>query len=150
VSLVISAADLAAMRRHGEREYPHEACGLIGGVWEGTERQVRRLIPVANARLDSPRNRYLIEPEAFRQATDELGRTGLDVLGVYHSHPDHPAQPSAFDREHAWPRLSYVIVSVAGGKSGALKHWVLDDDRAAFHEEAVTINEGMTSWQSRY
>ena len=113
-------------------------------------RQVRRLIPVANARQDSPRNRYLIDPDAFRRATVELERTGLDVLGVYHSHPDHPAQPSAFDREHAWPRLSYVIVSVAGGTSGALTHWVLDDDRVAFHEEGVTINEGMTSWQSRY
>ena len=149
MTLVLSSADLDAIRRHGAREYPHEACGLLGGVWEGTVKQVRRLIPVVNARLDSPRNRYLIEPDAFRRATDELRRAGLDVVGVYHSHPDHPARPSAFDREHAWPRLSYLIVSVTRGGSGDLTHWVLDDDRGAFHQETVTIHEGMTSWQSQ-
>lgn len=149
MSLLISARNLAAIRRHGEADYPHEACGLIGGVWDGSVKRVVRLVPVANARADSPRNRYLIDPEVFRRTAGQLERDGLDVVGVYHSHPDHPARPSAFDREHAWPRFSYVIVSVTGGRSAALTHWVLADDRSAFQEEPVTIDEGTVTWQSR-
>jgi proteasome lid subunit RPN8/RPN11 len=69
------------------------------------------------------------------------------VLGVYHSHPDHPPAPSAFDREHAWPWLSYVIVAVGQGRAGDVKSWVLTDDRAAFDEEPITSEERKVVWQ---
>jgi proteasome lid subunit RPN8/RPN11 len=149
MTLVLDARHAAAIRRHGEADYPAEACGLIGGAVEGGgDRKVAvQLVPLANQRSDSARNRYLIDPESFRRAQERLDRDGLEVLGVYHSHPDHPAVPSAFDREHAWPWLSYVIVAVAGGRAGELQSWVLADDRAGFAAEAMTIEERNTVCQ---
>src|SRR2546430_7306105 len=74
-------------------------------------------------------------------------RDGLEVIGVYHSHPDHPPAPSAFDREHAWPWLSYVIVGVGQGRAGELKSWVLAHDRGTFDQEPITSEERKVGWQ---
>jgi proteasome lid subunit RPN8/RPN11 len=141
VAVIVSAEQLAEIRRHAEAVYPHEGCGLMGGATDGVGRRVVRLVPVPNARDDSPRNRYLIEPEEFLRAQATLEREGLDVVGVYHSHPDHPARPSAFDEEHAWPRLSYVIVGVTRGAAADARSWVLADDRDGFVEESIIIEE---------
>jgi proteasome lid subunit RPN8/RPN11 len=146
--LVVGDQHVAAIRKHGEVDYPHEACGLMGGKVEGERTVVRALVPLTNERSDSARNRYLIDPEAFRGAQKTLDGEGLEIVGVYHSHPDHPAVPSAFDREHAWPRLSYVIVAVAAGRSGDMKSWRLSDDRAAFTEEPITLEPRKVVWQS--
>jgi proteasome lid subunit RPN8/RPN11 len=149
VTLALDARQLAAIRRHGEADYPHEACGLIGGH-AGEDRKIAvQLVPLSNARLDSRRSRYLIAPEAFRRAEALLARDDLEVLGVYHSHPDHPAVPSAFDREHAWPWLSYVIVGVARGQAQDARSWTLADDRGAFNEEALIIEDRKVVWQSQ-
>ncbi len=152
MTLVLESSHLEAIRRHGEAAYPEEACGLIGGLWGGEGEEGRKaaviLVPLANARRDSPRSRYRIEPESFRRAQQKLDRDELEVIGVYHSHPDHPPSPSAYDREHAWPRLSYVIVEVRGGKAAALRSWVLADDRARFVDEPITHEEGKVAWQS--
>jgi proteasome lid subunit RPN8/RPN11 len=147
VTLVLDPRHVAAIGRHGEADYPAEACGLIGGTLEGGRKVAVQLVPLANRRTDSARNRYLIDPESFRRAEQRLDRDGLEVIGVYHSHPDHPPEPSAFDREHAWPWLSYVIVGVERGRAGALKSWVLADDRARFVEEAVTLEERKAVWR---
>jgi proteasome lid subunit RPN8/RPN11 len=149
MTLILSAEDLGAIRQHGERDYPREACGLLGGTWDGDVKRVSRVLALANARHDSPRNRYLIEPEPFLRAAKDLEQAGLEVLGVYHSHPNHPARPSEFDREHAWPRLSYVIVRVAGGVAAEATNWVLADDRTSFQEESMVITERTVSWQSQ-
>ena len=98
MTLVLDARHVAAIRRHGEADYPAEACGLIGGALEGDRKVAVQLVPLVNRRTDSARNRYLIDPESFRRAQERLERDGLDVIGVYHSHPDHPPAPSAFDR----------------------------------------------------
>ncbi len=147
MTLVLDPRHVAAIGRHGEADYPAEACGLIGGTLDGERKVAVQLVPLANRRSDSARNRYLIDPESFRRAERRLDRDGLDVIGVYHSHPDHPPEPSAFDREHAWPWLSYVIVGVERGRAGALKSWVLADDRTRFVEEIVTIEERKAVWQ---
>jgi proteasome lid subunit RPN8/RPN11 len=147
VTLVLDARHAAAIRRHGEADYPAEACGLIGGTIEDDRKVAVQLVPLANGRTDSARNRYLIDPDSFRRAQDRLDRDGLEVIGVYHSHPDHPPAPSAFDREHAWPWLSYAIVAVEQGRAGALKSWVLAEDRGTFQEEVVTIEERKAVWQ---
>lgn len=147
MTLVLDPRHVAAIGRHGEADYPAEACGLIGGTLEGGRKVAVQLVPLANRRTDSARNRYLIDPESFRRAEQRLDRDGLEVIGVYHSHPDHPPEPSAFDREHAWPWLSYVIVGVERGRAGALKSWVLADDRARFVEEAVTLEERKAVWR---
>jgi len=148
VTLVLAPAYAAAIRKHGEGDYPNEACGLMAGRSEGDLGVVSRLVPLLNERRDSLRNRYHIDPLAYLRAQAELDRAGLDVLGVYHSHPDHPARPSEFDREHAWPRLSYVIVGVARGQAAELKSWRLADDRSAFTEEPILVEERKVAWQS--
>lgn len=147
MTIVLDARQAAAIRRHGEADYPAEACGLIGGEIDGDRKVVLQLVPLTNQRTDSARNRYLIDPESFRRAQERLDRDGIEVLGVYHSHPDHPPAPSAFDREHAWPWLSYVIVGVRAGRADEMKSWVLADDRGTFDEESITIEERKAVWQ---
>jgi proteasome lid subunit RPN8/RPN11 len=126
------------IRDHGARDYPHECCGAMLGLDHGADREVRALFPLINRRDDSPRNRFAITPEDFRQAERAATDNGVDMLGWYHSHPDHPARPSEFDREHAWPWYSYVIVSVAAGKPEDLTSWRLEDDRSKFQPEPVS------------
>src|SRR3989449_5073529 len=139
--LVPDPRHAAAIGRHGEADYPAEACGLIGGAIEGDRKIAVQLVPLANGRTDSARNRYLIDPESFRRAQGRLDRDGLEVIGVYHSHPDHPPAPSAFDREHAWPWLSYAIVAGAQGRAGGLKSWGPPGDPRAFDQETITSQE---------
>jgi proteasome lid subunit RPN8/RPN11 len=148
MTLVLGSRELAAIRQHGETDYPAEACGLMGGTREGDRVLVTRLVPLTNTRTDSAHNRYLIDPEEYLRAQRDLDAAGIEIVGVYHSHPDHPAQPSEFDREHAWPRTSYVIVAVARGRAGDLRSWRLADDRSAFHEQPITSEERKVAWQS--
>ena len=147
MTLLLDSRHLSAIRRHGEADYPAEACGLIGGSVDGHRKTAVQLVPLVNQRTDSARNRYLIDPESFRRGEERLERDGLDVIGVYHSHPDHPPVPSAFDREHAWPRLSYVIVGIERGRAADTKSWVLADDRGTFEEEEITNEERKVVWR---
>jgi len=126
------------IRKHGTKDYPNECCGAMLGTDDGSgDRQVLSLFPLINRRDDSPRNRFSITPEDFRAAERVAAERGLDLLGWYHSHPDHPARPSEFDREHAWPWYSYVIISVDGGVPKDLTSWRLEDDRSKFQPEEV-------------
>ncbi|HLX10585.1 MAG TPA: M67 family metallopeptidase [Thermoanaerobaculia bacterium] len=134
-ALAVSAADMAAIGRHAERTYPEECCGfLLGEARDGFTR-VARIVPAANERGDSRHNRFVMSPETVLAAHKEARAAGLAVVGYYHSHPDHPAAPSEFDREHAWPGLSYLIVSVQAGQVDQARSWRLRDDRARFEEE---------------
>ncbi len=135
--VLVSPQDLERMGRHGEASYPEECCGFLIGRTVEEETVVERVLSVDNERQDSRHNRFLIHPETVLAAHKEARAAGLDVVGYYHSHPDHPARPSEFDREHAWPGLSYVIVSVAGGKVAETRSWRLSDDRERFEEEAL-------------
>jgi proteasome lid subunit RPN8/RPN11 len=133
------------IRDHGARDYPNECCGaMLGTDNDAAGREVRSLFPLINRRDDSPRNRFSITPEDFRAAEKAAAERGLDLLGWYHSHPDHPARPSEFDREHAWPWYSYVIVSVDGGAPRDLTSWQMEDDRSSFQPETVVL-EGVAS-----
>jgi proteasome lid subunit RPN8/RPN11 len=125
------------IRRQAELAYPAECCGVLAGRI-GPVKEVLRLRPVANGRDDDP-HRYLISAEHLRSATRELGSSGLEILGFYHSHPDHPAAPSLFDQEHAWPWYSYIIVRVDRGRSGDITSWVLSDDRSAMRPEPLDV-----------
>ncbi len=102
-----------SIRGYGAKDYPNETCGAMLGVDGEEGREVRALFPLTNRRDDSPRNRFSITADDFRAAERAAKEQGLDLVGWYHSHPDHPAKPSEYDREHAWPWYSYVIVSVA-------------------------------------
>lgn len=137
MTLRLSGALIEEIRRAGERAYPAECCGLLAGQ-PGAVKEVFRLVPMTNRRTDDP-HRYLISPDDLRRVEVELQSAGLEVLGSYHSHPDHPAAPSAFDTEHAWPWYSYLIVRVDEGRAAELTSWVLDDNRSVMHSESVDV-----------
>jgi proteasome lid subunit RPN8/RPN11 len=137
---------LEKIRQHGEESYPHECCGALLGLDADGEvvpargaRQVLEIFPVKNRREDSPRNRFSVTSEDVREADRAACVQGLGVIGWYHSHPDHPARPSEYDREHAWPWYSYIIVSVESGKAQDLTSWRLQDDRSRFLPEVVEM-----------
>lgn len=137
MSLRLDPAGLEQVHAHLARAYPEEGCGVLVGRDEGARRVVERVVVFGNQREDSRRNRYLISPEQLLQVEREARLEGLDVVGFFHSHPDHPAFPSAFDLEHAWPYYSYLIVSVAEGRAGEARAWRLAPDRSRFEPEAI-------------
>jgi len=113
---------------------------LLGHDGAGA-REVVGIIALENRREESRHNRYLIAPEQFLSADRTARAAGLDVIGFFHSHPDHPAKPSAFDLQHAWPYYSYMIVNVTRGTAGELRSFRLADDRSGFEEEKVELRE---------
>ncbi len=127
----------SGIRAHGEAAYPHECCGALLGCHTGADRETRALLPLLNRRTDSPQNRFSVSAADVRAAEQAAAAQGLDLIGWYHSHPDHPAQPSDYDREHAWPWYSYVIVSVHSGHGAELTAWRLAEDRSAFEHEPL-------------
>ena len=130
---------LSRIHVHGEQAYPEEGAGFMLGS-DGEERKVIELIPLSNAREDAARrNRYLFTPEDYLKAEMEAERLGLSLIGVFHSHPDHPNRPSEFDREWAQPYFSYVITSVRSGKALESRSWRLAEDRSEFQEEQITL-----------
>ena len=131
---------LKEIQAHGEQAYPEEGAGLLLGSQDGERNRVVALVKLPNSReAAARRNRYLLTAEDYLRGEEEADRRGLEVLGVFHSHPDHPNQPSEFDREWAWPALSYLITSVASGRAGESRSWRLAGDRDGFLEERLII-----------
>jgi len=157
MKLRLRPADVEAMRAHGGRDYPNECCGILLGTVDGEGKRVVEVVPLANLRqdprraqellpLDDPgreteKNRFLIDPLEQMRVEKGARERQLDVLGYYHSHPDHPARPSNYDRDHAWPWYSYVIIAVDRGVSKDVTSWVLAEDRSAFGEEVLAIGD---------
>jgi proteasome lid subunit RPN8/RPN11 len=138
MALEITREQLEEMGRHGARAYPNECCGALLGVADGDAKQVRALLALDNRREgEAARTRFLVTAEDHLRAEKEARAQGLDIVGWYHSHPDHPARPSEFDREHAWPWYSYVVVRVAGGEPQEATSWVLAEDRSRFLPEPL-------------
>ena len=131
--LVLTKTVDAAIRAHGRETFPHECCGAM----LGRDGVVREAYALPNTTEAGPRRRFLVRPDDYRVAERRAREAGLDLQGFYHSHPDHPARPSQFDHDHAWPSFSYVIVSVMAGEDTQLTSWRLKDDRSAFDEEVV-------------
>jgi proteasome lid subunit RPN8/RPN11 len=127
----------AAIRAHGRDAFPHECCGAL----LGKDGIVHETFALPNTTEEGPRRRFLVRPDDYRAAEKRARDTGLELLGFYHSHPDHPARPSQYDLDHAWPSFSYVIVSVMSGADQALTSWQLKDDRSVFDEEPVTYGD---------
>ena len=130
---------IAQIQAHGARHYPEEGAGLILGKYEVDGRTAESLIQLKNSsRPDSRHNRYIIEAKDVLAGEDHAEKLGLDVIGVFHSHPDHPAQPSDFDLEWALPNFSYIITSVCDGKAVSSRSWCISDD-GSFIEEGLCI-----------
>ena len=133
---------LEQIQAHGEAAYPEEGAGLLFGREKEGVRKVADIFPLTNSREDEARhNRYLITPQDMLRGEQESSRRNLDVLGVFHSHPDHPAQPSEFDREWGMPFFSYVITSVKDGKADESRSWRRRNDRESFEEEEIVIHD---------
>lgn len=148
VKLNLTAAQRDALTKHGESGYPDEICGFLLGTQEGEVKTVREVVPAENTweQVDQRRRRFLIGPDVFLREDRRSRAAGWQILGFYHSHPDHPARPSETDREEAWPGYSYAILSVRAGQAAELTSWQLKVDRSGYDEEAVVLSP---EWRGR-
>jgi cysteine synthase B len=137
-TVVVPDEVMAAIRQHGVASYPDECCGAMIGDESGV---VIEALPLSNTTTDERRRRFLIGPDAYRAAEKHASATGRTLIGFYHSHPNHPAVPSAFDLAHAWPNLRYLIVSVRGGRAEEARTWRLREDRSSFEEETIASEQ---------
>ena len=135
--LTISARVDEAIRRHGEETYPHECCGALVGRGD----VVTDTVALPNTTDEGPRRRFLVRPSDYRLAERRATELGGELLGFYHSHPDHPARPSQYDLDHAWPTFAYIIVAVADGTATDMTVWHLQEDRSRFEEGSLKHGE---------
>jgi proteasome lid subunit RPN8/RPN11 len=138
--IFLKAEAEAAIRAEGERAWPNECCGFLLGFLAGREKRADLILPVENSwEAGEQYRRFVIRAEDFIRAEREARRQNREILGIYHSHPDHPARPSEYDQEQALPFYSYVIVAVQKGKAAELTSWELTGNRDQFLEEEVTL-----------
>jgi proteasome lid subunit RPN8/RPN11 len=129
----------STIRSEGQKAYPNECCGVLMGLIESETKMVKQTQAIHNAQTDSEQyHRFLITPEDMLAAEQAARKLGLDVIGFYHSHPDCPAAPSDYDKDHALPFYSYVIVSVEKGEAKELTSWELAIDRSVFSPEKIS------------
>ena len=140
--IILTKQIIDEFQSHGEQEFPHECCGFILGNFTSDDQgEALEYIPASNTKEENRERRFLIDPMAYQKAEDKADEQGLSVISIVHSHPDHPDKPSEFDREHAWPGFSYIIIAVHAGRAVSFKSWQLSQDRSHFNEEYVTIKE---------
>ena len=123
--------------------YPLETCGLLIGNQRGAEVAVSEAVPARNLETRCPRRRYYLDPAAFLEAERRAGRSGREIVGIWHSHPDRDARPSATDLHHAWAGWSYLIVAVSRAMDTDMRSWRLDD-QPRFVEEVLIPEPGNT------
>ena len=140
--IILTKKIIDEFQSHGEEEFPHECCGFIlGNFTKDGQGEALKYIPASNSKEENRERRFLIDPIVYQDAEDKADELGLSVISIVHSHPDHPDKPSEFDREHAWPGFSYIIIAVHSGRAVSFKSWQLSQDRSHFNEEYVTIKE---------
>jgi len=139
--IALRTKTLAEIREHGREAYPEECCGALLGVETKGTARVARVERIENARREERRRRYRIEPLEYARVERLADAEGLSVLGFYHSHPDHPAVPSEYDREHGLPFFHYVVVAVGAESSGEAASYVLSEDRGVFEREEVLVED---------
>jgi len=135
LSLQPGVAD--AIRAHGVETYPNECCGAL----IGRDGSVTQTLALPNVTDEGPRRRFRVSDRDYLQCEKRARELGGDLLGFYHSHPDHPARPSQYDLDHALPFFSYIIVAVRAGTPEDMTSWRLREDRSAFDEELLTYAE---------
>jgi proteasome lid subunit RPN8/RPN11 len=147
--LKLSYSDYEALRAHGEETFPHECCGVLLGKSEPDGNHVHQIVRAGNTRTDRAHDRYNIAPEELIRVQRQARGLGLDIVGFYHSHPDHPAQWSKTDFDEAhWVGCSYVITSVESGKAAITNSFLLtgtDEENKQFIDEPVEIVVGLSN-----
>lgn len=137
MALKIGAADMDHIYEHAKEAYPEECAGVLVGMDTGEMKVVVDVWRTDNTHEGERERRFLIEPLKIKEFEDNARERDLDILGFYHSHPDHPAEPSEYDRDHAWPYYSYIITSVSGDEIRDTNSWLLRDDRSGYDLERV-------------
>jgi proteasome lid subunit RPN8/RPN11 len=137
VPLKMGRGDVEHIHEHAKEAYPEECAGAMVGMNLDGMKIVVDVWRAKNTHEEERGRRFLIEPLKIKEFEERAAERDMDVLGFYHSHPDHPAEPSDYDREHAWPTYSYVIASVGGGGVTEMRSWVLKDDRSGYEEEPL-------------
>jgi len=133
----IASSALEAIKAHGAEGYPNEICGiLVGPRGSRTATEAKR---ARNIIVERARDRYEIDPRDHIRIQREADADGQDIVGYYHSHPDHPAQASRFDTERAWSGYVYLIVSVANGEAVDANAFVAEKDGGPFHPEVLDV-----------
>jgi proteasome lid subunit RPN8/RPN11 len=127
---------LEEIRAHGRETYPEECCGGLLGR-RGEPARVSRVERIDNVRDENRARRYEVSPQDYLRLERLAAENGAELLGFYHSHPDHPAVPSAYDRDHAFPFFHYLVCAVASGRPGEITAWVLSEDRGEFDREEI-------------
>ena len=132
------------IKAHGEAAYPYEGCGLLLGQMENGRNVITTILPMRNVWPDEEeqRVRFRIDPDDWRDAEFAAMSEGLDIIGVFHSHPDH--EPAASPRDLAWaswPGYSYIITEIRDGRAAHSRSWLLSDDRSGFIEERIEIGD---------
>jgi proteasome lid subunit RPN8/RPN11 len=137
--LILSQSLSEEVEQEGSAAFPNECCGIIYGHDYPDRRVASRLEPVKNEfEVGEQYHRFSITPKDLIAAEKSAAEHGELMLGFYHSHPDHPARPSEYDRVHAWPFYSYVIVSIMGGKPADMTCWVLDEQTEQFVQQPIS------------
>ncbi len=139
--LSISSEAIEYILRDSKESYPHECCGVLLGRFKEGTKEVLKARKATNTNTERAKDRYEIDPRELLEIEKEAKAAGVDVVGIYHSHPDHPARPSEFDRERGWPDYSYIIVSVEGGEKLVARSWSLNDIGGSFEEEEIRLIE---------
>ena len=137
MTLSIDADQLRRLHEHAAEGYPHEVVGILAG--DKDSHTVTTVAALINERADSAHNRYKVSGLTLMRAEQRLEAEGHAILGYYHSHPDHPAKYSEYDRDHALPNMAYPIVSVMQGKPGDVLAWRLTDDRSSMDPQPIEI-----------
>jgi proteasome lid subunit RPN8/RPN11 len=135
--LKIGAGDVGQIHDHAIEAYPEECAGALVGMDNGGIKVVVDVWRAENTHAEERSRRFLIEPLAIKKFEEQAEERDMGLLGFYHSHPDHPAEPSEYDREHAWPGYSYVIASLSSENVEDMRSWTLRDDRSGYDEEPI-------------
>jgi proteasome lid subunit RPN8/RPN11 len=150
--VTLRARDLERILEHARAGYPYEVCGVLLGRLGSAPARIEAVREVENRERESPRTRYVIAPEDLLQVDRQARQHGLEVLGYYHSHPDHPARPSETDRRLAAESLSdgvlHMVVSVHGGRTTEAQAWVFRDARKQFEPEPLSVDAQTTARQA--
>ena len=139
MTLVLTEAQVAAIQAHAKETFPEECCGFLIGP-SAEPRTVYEVRRAANVVETNRERRYVIDPRETLKVEASLHDSGREILGFYHSHPNHPAEPSEFDRGHAWPWYSYLILSIVDRRPSDLRAWTLDGDSGTFEPEGLTVS----------
>lgn len=135
MTISIYRKHLEEIKEHAIAEFPNECCGILGGSLK--DKTVEEIIIVHNKFEESKHNRFIISPLDFKRADEQLRKTNQEIIGVFHSHPNHEGVPSQYDLDRALPIYSYVIISIKNKKFDHIRSWVLKNDRSKFMEEEI-------------